>query len=322
MRLNQLKYFIKVVECGSITKAAQELYLSQPSLTQAVSSLEAEYNLKLFDRTAKGLSLTPRGRDFLEYARSVLDSSKALDQTFGRKDHPFIQRVAIASQQFDFIYDILLDLYRENKEQFLQIDLKENDRGEIIHMVESRKADIGLLVMAEKDSKPFKSEVLGKNLEIHALDRSPVYASMGKKSKLYNQTSIDVEEAEQYLHVVLDTELSLRRELRYKNELNEGINHEHLIFCNTIGVCKKFLEETEAILLSPKWILGFFEDTQIRSVPLTMNGKTYPKISQLLWIKRAQEEFDPIEKQFMELLIQRFEHKDEDYHRQASVPSA
>ena len=53
-----------------------------------------------------------------------------------------------------------------------------------------------------------------------------------------------------------------------------------------------------------------------------MNGKTYPKISQLLWIKRAQEEFDPIEKQFMELLIQRFEHKDEDYHRQASVPSA
>ena len=96
MRLNQLKYFIKVVECGSITKAAQELYLSQPSLTKAVSSLEAEYNLKLFDRTAKGLSLTPRGRDFLEYARSVLDSSKALDQTFGRKDHPFIQRVAIA----------------------------------------------------------------------------------------------------------------------------------------------------------------------------------------------------------------------------------
>ena len=54
MRLNQLEYFIKVVECGSITKAAQELYLSQPSLTKAVSGLEAEYDVKLFDRTAKG----------------------------------------------------------------------------------------------------------------------------------------------------------------------------------------------------------------------------------------------------------------------------
>lgn len=75
MRLNQLEYFIKVVECGSITKAAQELYLSQPSLTKAVSGLEAEYDLKLFDRTAKGLKLTPEGRDFLEYAKSVVESS-------------------------------------------------------------------------------------------------------------------------------------------------------------------------------------------------------------------------------------------------------
>ena len=58
MRLNQLEYFLKVVECGSITKAAQELYLTQPSLTKAISSLEAEYNMKLFNRTSKGLSLT------------------------------------------------------------------------------------------------------------------------------------------------------------------------------------------------------------------------------------------------------------------------
>ena len=306
MRLNQLEYFIKVVECGSVTKAAQELYLSQPSLTKAISSLEAEYDLKLFDRTAKGLSLTPRGRDFLEYAKSVLDSSRALDQTFGKKEHPSIQRIAIASQQFDFIYDILLMLYKENKEKFLQIDLKENDRGEIVKMVEDRKADIGILVMSERDSKPFKSEVQGRNLELHVLDRSRFYVSMGRKSRLYPQDVVDVAEAEKYLHVVLDSELSLRRELRYKNDLNEGINHEHLIFCNTMGVCRKFLEETEALLLSPKWVLGFFENAQIRSVPLFKNGKEYPGINQLVWIKRTQEEFDPTEKRFMELLTDCF----------------
>lgn len=120
MRLNQLEYFIKVVECGSITKAAQELYLSQPSLTKAVSGLEAEYDLKLFDRTAKGLKLTPEGRDFLEYAKSVVESSQALDRTFGNKQNNFsIQRLAVASQQFDFIYDILLLLYKENSDQLL-----------------------------------------------------------------------------------------------------------------------------------------------------------------------------------------------------------
>jgi len=307
MRLNQLEYFIKVVECGSITKAAQELYLSQPSLTKAISSLETEYNLKLFDRTARGLNLTPRGRDFLEFARGVMDSSNALDKTFGRKEHPFIERVAIASQQFDFIYDILLLLYKENQEQLLQIDLKEDDRGEIVKMVEERRADIGILVVTEHDSKPFKSELQGKNLEMRKLDDSSVYVSMGKKSQLYDHEAIDVEEAEQYLHVVLDYEQTLRRELRYKNELNEGINHEHLIFCNTMGVCRKFLEETEALLMTPKWVLGFFEDTDIRSVPLVANGGNYPQTSELVCIKRSNEEFHPLEERFMELLGEHFQ---------------
>ena len=197
-------------------------------------------------------------------------------------------------------------LYRENKEQFLQIDLKENDRGEILRMVEERRADIGLLVVTKRDSRLFKSEVQGKHLELHVLDRSYVYVSMGKKSSLYHHDMVDVEEAEKYLHVVLDTEQSLRRELRYKNEVNEGMNHEHLVFCNTVGMCRKFLEETEALLMSPKWVLGFFEDTQIRSVPLSINGERYPEVSQLVWIKRANEEFHPMEKRFMELLTAQF----------------
>ena len=57
MRLVQLEYFIKIAECGSITKAAQELYVSQPSLTKAIASLEAEYDIKLLERTSKGVRI-------------------------------------------------------------------------------------------------------------------------------------------------------------------------------------------------------------------------------------------------------------------------
>ena len=225
MRLNQLEYFIKVVECGSITKAAQELYLSQPSLTKAVSGLEAEYDLKLFDRTAKGLKLTPEGRDFLEYAKSVVESSQALDRTFGNKQNNFsIQRLAVASQQFDFIYDILLLLYKENSDQLLQIDLKENDRGEIVEMVEECKADIGILVLSEEDSKSFRSELQSKDLDMYLLDRSTIYVSMGPKSSLYNRKEVNVEEAGKYLHISLDTDQTMRREMRYRKGWGDGVN--------------------------------------------------------------------------------------------------
>ena len=309
MRLNQLKYFIKVVECGSITKAAQELYLSQPSLTKAISSLETEYDLKLFSRTARGLNLTPEGRDFLEYAKGVIDSTQALENTFGKQNNLSIQRLAVASQQFDFIYDILLMLYKENREKLLQIDLKENDRGEIVEMVAECKADIGILVVSEKDSRNFRSELQSRNLEMYTLDYSSVYVNMGKKSCLYDREAVDVEEAEKYLHLSLDTDQSMRRELRYRKDRGDGINHEHMVFCNTVGICRRFLEETEALLLTPKWVLGFFEGTQIRSVPLMMDGKNYPLVNRLIWIKRANEVFRPLEERFMELLKNRFRPK-------------
>lgn len=309
MRLNQLEYFIKVVECGSITKAAQELYLSQPSLTKAISGLEAEYDLKLFSRTARGLNLTPEGRDFLEYAKGVTDSTHALENTFGKKNNLFIQRLAVASQQFDFIYDILLMLYKENREKLLQIDLKENDRGEIVEMVAECRADIGILAISEKDSRSFRSELKNRNLEMYPLDSSSVYVSMGKKSCLYNEEAVDVGEAEKYLHLSLDTDQGMRRELRCRTDRGDGINHEHMIFCNTVGVCRRFLDETEALLLTPKWVLGFFEGTSIRSVPLMVDGKHYPLVNRLVWIKRANEMFRPLEKRFMELLEDRFRPK-------------
>lgn len=306
MRLYQLEYFIKIVECGSLTRAAQELYLSQPSLTKAISSLEAEYNLKLFSRSARGIRLTPKGRDFLEYARSAVESCHALENTFGRKDRPVVQRIAVASQQLDFVYDVVLRLYQENSGRTLQIDLKENDRGEIVRMVEDCRADIGLIVLSERDSKAFKSELKTKNLEMHTLDRSPVYVSMGEHSKLYNRDKIDMEETREQFQVVLDTEQTMRRELRYKKEYY-AYGQEHLLFCNTIGVCRKFLEETDALLLTPKWVLRHFAGTKIRSVPLIMKGEEAQQVNRLVWIKRTGEEFHPLEERFTELLEGHFQ---------------
>lgn len=75
MRLGQLEYFIKVAECGSITRAAKEFYISQPSLTKAIANLEAEYDIQLLERVPKGVSLTPQGREFLDYARDVVACS-------------------------------------------------------------------------------------------------------------------------------------------------------------------------------------------------------------------------------------------------------
>ena len=71
MTLQQLRYVTTVAETGTITDAAGKLYISQPSLTNAIHELEKEMNLVIFNRTNKGISLSKEGEVFFGYARQV-----------------------------------------------------------------------------------------------------------------------------------------------------------------------------------------------------------------------------------------------------------
>lgn len=82
MTLQQLKYVITVAETGTITEAANRLYVSQPSLTNAIHELEKEMNIVIFNRTNKGITLSKEGDDFLGYARQVLEQAAILEDKY------------------------------------------------------------------------------------------------------------------------------------------------------------------------------------------------------------------------------------------------
>ena len=79
MTLQQLKYVVTVAETGTITEAAGKLYISQPSLTNAIHELEREMQIVIFNRTNKGISLSKEGDIFLGYARQVLEQAEILE---------------------------------------------------------------------------------------------------------------------------------------------------------------------------------------------------------------------------------------------------
>ena len=93
MTLQQLSYAIAISEAGSLNKASEVLYVSQPSLTESVKELEKELGISIFIRSGRGVTLTPEGSDFILYARQVIndyselverfDSSKNFKKKFG-----------------------------------------------------------------------------------------------------------------------------------------------------------------------------------------------------------------------------------------------
>ena len=78
MTLLQLKYIVKIVECGSMNEASHELYVSQPALSSSVKELENELGIEIFTRSSQGIALTVDGAEFLTYARQVLRVHAAL----------------------------------------------------------------------------------------------------------------------------------------------------------------------------------------------------------------------------------------------------
>ena len=111
MTLQQLNYIITISEIGSINRAAEKLYVSQPSLTSAIKELEKELGIVLFNRTARGVTLTAEGVDFLPYARQVYGQYLNLLEKYGKAGERK-QRFGVSCQHYSFAVKAFVEMVK------------------------------------------------------------------------------------------------------------------------------------------------------------------------------------------------------------------
>lgn len=300
MQLRQLEYIIKIAESGSITQAAEQLFISQPSLTKSILQLEHEYGIQIFVRKPRGIELTDDGKEFIHYAKAVLTAANGLNERFL---HPQTSAQAshllIAAQQLDFIYQILLSVYEQNKEKNLHYSLTETDRNSVIQQVLNGQADLGILVRSSADSKTFLWHTEAKKLDIEVLAHAATYACVGPKSCFYERDSITTSEAEHCTSLVLDMGPHAIQN-RYFSMTHTHFNLKRLIFFNTVSACEHFLLETDALLFVAKWTMHCFKNPAIHFFPvIPEKTMSIAPSTELLLIRRAGEPISPTEQQFI-----------------------
>lgn len=101
MTLQQLKYLVTVAECGSISEAAQKLFISQPSLSAAIQNLEKEMGVTAFSRFSKGVVITREGEELLAYSRMLLEQADIMQEHFG-KDKNRTPKFSVSCQHYSF----------------------------------------------------------------------------------------------------------------------------------------------------------------------------------------------------------------------------
>lgn len=302
MQLKQLEYVIKVAECGSITQAAEQLFVSQPSLTKSIINLEEEYGVSLFVRKHRGVELTNEGKNFIYYAKSVVTAADALNENFAADGSERASRLFIATQQIEFIDDLVLRVFKQSQRQDFHYSLVKTDRNSVTRQVLSGQVDLGIAVRSSTDKKTFLWHVDAKKLEIQTLAHSNPYVCIGPKSPYYGRPHITFSEAEQCTHIVLDMEQNATESRCFDSSLNH-FNTNKLIFFNSISACERFLLETDALLYASKWTIGCFKDPQIQAIQVVpeQEDEVMP-VNDLLLLKRAGEPLTPLELQFVCLL--------------------
>lgn len=144
MTLQQLKYVVTIADKGNISKAAQELFISQPSLTNAVKELENEVGFTIFERTNKGVIVSSKGSDFLGYARQVLQQYGLLEERF-LKQPSTSPRFSVSTQHYPFAVKAFVEVVKQFDASHYDFMLRETQTYEIIDDVNKMKSEIGII---------------------------------------------------------------------------------------------------------------------------------------------------------------------------------
>lgn len=165
MNLKQLEAFVQVSESGSFSKAAKELFLTQPTISAHISSLEKELNVRLFIRNTKEVSLSDDGKALYRYAKQITDLEKAIEERFymDSDDGKHVITIAASTIPAQYLLPKVLMCYRERypKEQ---IKIMETDSSEVVTQVVDHMVDVGFTgtVLEKKHCKyiPFYKDEL------------------------------------------------------------------------------------------------------------------------------------------------------------------
>lgn len=171
MTLQQLKYVTTVAETETITEAAGKLFISQPSLTNAIHELEKEMTIQIFNRTNKGISLTKEGEDFLGYARQVLEQAAILEDKY-KGNEGGKKQFCVSTQHYSFAVNAFVDLIKKYGQEEYDFSLRETQTYEIIEDVARMRSEIGILFLND-----FNEAVLNKILKSHDLQFHPLFVA-------------------------------------------------------------------------------------------------------------------------------------------------
>lgn len=308
MKLSQVEIIVEIAKAGSISRAAQNLFISQPAVSKILKKFEEEVGAQIFERVSTGVRLTPIGRRFVDNAQDIIEQvDKLEDDLFKRKSVSAIMELNIASMSYHFMQHMLPELYNKYSQNPINIRYTECGFDDELELINKGNVEIGIVTFWQNDIKKAVKKALTKGVEYHRLGTVVPYIGVSKKSKKYPEgiKGLELQRLANMSVVAISpsspskvTGWDFMRQVFGSSKL-ETSNKE--IITNNTGTMREIVCQTDgfSLILLNKGIYeryGFFND--IRLIPISDESIQF----EMGWLQRANTVRSPLANEFISIL--------------------
>ena len=183
MTLQQLKYADRVAETGSISEAARQVFVTQPTLTESIRALEEELRVAIFTRSSRGVTVTREGEEFLASARQILDDAARIQEKYTGKAVRRPQ-FAVSCQHYAFVVEAFMEVVKACSAESYDFTLRETVTSEIIDDVARHRSEIGVLYLSRRNERALMKILKKEDLSFEELFVSRPHVFLGKRHPL------------------------------------------------------------------------------------------------------------------------------------------
>lgn len=231
MNLLHMKYALEVSRAGSLNKAAENLYVALPNISRSIRELETDLGITIFDRSAKGMTLTPEGEEFIGYAKGILKQIEQVENLY-KSGAPAKQRFSISVPRSSYISDAFAQFTNTLENTPAEIFYKETNSKRTIENILEHDYKLGILRYAADYDKYFKAMLEDKGLTGELVTEFSYVLVTGSASPLAWKESVSFDDLNGLIEIAhADPYVpSLPSSRVFKEEHSERINRRIFVF--------------------------------------------------------------------------------------------
>ena len=232
MNILHMKYAVEVARLGSLNKASETLMIATPNISRSIKELESDLGITIFQRSAKGVVLTPDGEEFIDYATDILNRIERMEQAYRDGSHNKKKKFSISGPRACYISAALAEFSKRIGSADVEIYYKETNSKKTINKVLTNEYKLGIIRYSESHDKHFKNMLEEKGLTYEIIAEFSYVLIMSKNNPLANKNNITYEDLSPYIEIAhADPYVpSLSMSKVFREELPDNIGRRIFVF--------------------------------------------------------------------------------------------